>query len=126
MDEPRESWLASMAGRSVWTRPMYHWLLTWGQAGIPPAEVLRRLQERYGKPMYIGEVVAEYKMLRAGPKPDQWTPHMEQRIKQYLSRGMSINDITTELFHEFAKTDSGYWQETYRKIQEMRLEGVIE
>lgn len=51
---------------------------------------------------------------------------MEVRLKQYLARGMDVNDITTELFHEFAKPDSGYWQETYRKIQEMRLEGEIE
>lgn len=61
-----------------------------------------------------------------GPKPDQWTPAMEGRLKQYLARGMDVNDITTELFHEFAKPENGYWQETYRKIQEMRLEGEIE
>lgn len=63
---------------------------------------------------------------RTGPKPSQWTSTMEFRLKQYLARGMDVNDITTELFHEFAKPDSGYWQETYRKIQEMRLEGEIE
>ncbi|KAL8806192.1 MAG: hypothetical protein Q9182_001467 [Xanthomendoza sp. 2 TL-2023] len=99
-----------MAGRSRWTRSMLQWLVTWGQAGVPPQEMLRRLQERYGRPIHLGEVVAEYSMLRTGPKPDQWTPRMEQRIKQYLARGMNINDITTELFHEFAKPDSGYWQ----------------
>lgn len=60
-----------------------------------------------------------------GPKPSQWTPSMETRLKQYLARGMDVNDITTELFHEFAKPYSGYWQETYRKIQEMRLEGFV-
>ncbi|KAL8680823.1 MAG: hypothetical protein Q9186_003001 [Xanthomendoza sp. 1 TL-2023] len=123
---PREAWLSSMAGRSIWTRSMLHWLLVWGQAGVAPQEILWRLQRWFGKPMYVGEVVAEYCMLRSGPKPSQWTPRMEERIKEYLSQGMNVNDITTELFHEFAKPDSGYWQETYRKIQEMRLEGVVE
>ncbi|KAL8906426.1 MAG: hypothetical protein Q9171_006270 [Xanthocarpia ochracea] len=62
----------------------------------------------------------------AGPKANQWTPAMVVRVKEYLARGMEVNDITTELFHEFAKPESGYWQERYRKIQEMKLEGEIE
>lgn len=46
---------------------------------------------------------------------------MEARVKEYAARGMNANDITTELFHEFAKPESGYWQETYRKMQDMKL-----
>ncbi|KAL8727098.1 MAG: hypothetical protein Q9166_006285 [cf. Caloplaca sp. 2 TL-2023] len=122
---PREAWLSSMAGRTTWTRPMLRWLIVWGQASMPPQQMLWRLQNMFGKPLYVGEVVAEYNMLRTGPKPHQWTPAMEVRLKQYVAQGMNVNDITTELFHEFAKPDSGYWQETYRKIQEMKLEGEI-
>lgn len=48
---------------------------------------------------------------------------MEQRVKQLYDQGMDSKDITTELFHEFAKPDM--WQETYRKIQQMKLQGRI-
>ncbi|KAL8767736.1 MAG: hypothetical protein Q9209_005822 [Squamulea sp. 1 TL-2023] len=115
-----------MAGRTTWTRPMLQQLLYLGHRHVTPQEIRSRLQDMFGKPLYIGEVVAEYNHLRTGPKPAQWTPAMEVRVKEYLAQGMGVNDITTELFHEFAKPDSGYWQETYRKIQEMRLEGEIE
>lgn len=50
---------------------------------------------------------------------------MEARIRQYAARGMDANSITTELFHEFAKPESGYWQETYRKMQQMKLRGDL-
>ena len=63
--------------------------------------------------------------LHPGPIARQWTPAMEKRIQEYSAQGMDVNDITTELFHEFAKPESGYWQETYRKVQEMKLEGKL-
>ena len=50
---------------------------------------------------------------------------MEARLQEYYAEGMDVNDITNELFHEFAKPQSGYWQETYRKIQAMKLEGEL-
>lgn len=50
---------------------------------------------------------------------------MEARIKEYAVQGMDANDITTELFHEFAKPESGYWQETYKKMQQMKLRGDL-
>ncbi|KAL8671008.1 MAG: hypothetical protein Q9168_004479 [Polycauliona sp. 1 TL-2023] len=124
---PREAYLSSMAGRTTWSRSMLQLLIDMGQQGLSPQQMLGRLQGRFGgKPKYVGEVVAEYAHLRTGPKPSQWNLAMEARLKQYLAEGMDVNDITTELFHEFAKPDSGYWQETYRKVQEMRLEGVIQ
>ena len=58
-----------------------------------------------------------------GPNIAQWNYAMEERIKTYTQQGMDSKDITTELFHEFAKPD--YWQETYRKIQQMKLQGKI-
>ena len=50
---------------------------------------------------------------------------MEARVKEYAARGMDANDITTELFDEFGKPESGFWQETYRKMQEMKLRGDL-
>ena len=51
-----------------------------------------------------------------GPKPAQWNNAMEHRIKEYFARGMDANSITNELFDEFATPQSGYWQETYKKM----------
>ncbi len=50
---------------------------------------------------------------------------MEARLKEYYAEGMDVNDITNELFHEFAKPQSGMWQEVYRKIQAMKLNGQL-
>ena len=50
---------------------------------------------------------------------------MEARLKEYVAQGMDVNDITNELFHEFAKPQRGYWQETYRKIQAMKMRGEL-
>jgi hypothetical protein len=50
---------------------------------------------------------------------------MEARLKEYHAEGMDVNDITNELFHEFAKPQNGYWQEVYKKIQAMKLTGEL-
>lgn len=60
-----------------------------------------------------------------GPKAGQWNKAMEARLKEYYAEGMDVNDITNELFHEFAKPQSGYWQEVYRKVQAMKLAGEL-
>lgn len=47
---------------------------------------------------------------------------MEERVKELVvGRGMSSKDVTTELFDEFAAPVQ--WQETYRKVQQMKLQG---
>jgi hypothetical protein len=50
---------------------------------------------------------------------------MEARLKEYYAEGMDVNDITNELFREFAKPQSGFWQEVYRKIQAMKLNSEL-
>ncbi|KAL8865601.1 MAG: hypothetical protein Q9174_006803 [Haloplaca sp. 1 TL-2023] len=121
-------WQAAMAGRTHWTKAMLQRLLDLGQQGVNPRETLSILQVEFGyqqAPKHFGEVVAEYNFARRGPIARQWTPAMERRIQEYVAQGMDVNDITTELVHEFAKPESGYWQETYKKMQEMTLEGKL-
>lgn len=48
---------------------------------------------------------------------------MEARVKQLYDDGKDVHDVTTELFDEFAKPD--LWQETYRKVQVMKLKGEL-
>lgn len=50
---------------------------------------------------------------------------MEARVIEYVAQGLDANVITNELFNEFAKPESGYWQETYRKMQAMKIKGDI-
>ena len=61
----------------------------------------------------------------SGPKANQWNSAMEAHLKEYVRQGMEVNDITNELFHEFAKPQSGYSQETYRQIQAMEMKGEL-
>ena len=107
-----------------------------------PAPMLRRLQALYdqslrdihaqlqvefnGLPRYLEEVAAELRFMNGrGPDPRQWNPAMESRLMEYYARGMDVNDVTNELFNEFAKPESGYWQEVYRKMQVMKLLGQL-
>ena len=63
---PREAYLSSMTGRTRWTRPMLQLLIDIGQNGATPHQMLARLRAMYGKPRWVGEVVAEYAHLRTG------------------------------------------------------------
>ena len=63
---PREAWLSSMAGRTKWTRPMLRYLIDYGQRGLTHRQLLWGLQDTFGLPLYLGEVVAEYAHLRTG------------------------------------------------------------
>ncbi|KAL8950504.1 MAG: hypothetical protein Q9222_003468 [Ikaeria aurantiellina] len=120
---PPSSKIENHIGRSKWTREMYARLKALGQQGLSAAKITAILQHEFKTRASVEEVTAEWELLKKGPKPTVWTPKMVQRVKQYLERKMNVFDITTELFNEFAKPD--YWQETYRKIQEMKLNGEI-
>ena len=63
---PREAYLSSMTGRTKWTRPMLQLLIDLGQSGATPHQMFARLRAMYGKPRWVGEVVAEYAHLRTG------------------------------------------------------------
>ena len=121
----RENWQTTFAGKTSWTKPMLERLLELDSQGLSEREMLPELQSEFGAPKYIGEIVTELRMLKRGPVARMWNSRMGQRLKDYTARRMDVNDITNELFDEFAKPESGYWQETYRKIQEMKLEGKI-
>lgn len=58
-----------------------------------------------------------------GPTPGLWNWDMEERVKRLVGQGMDSKDITSELFHEYARPDK--WQETYRKIQQMKMQRRI-
>lgn len=116
------------------------------QSGMTNHQIFQTMQQEFGVPRHVGEINAELHFLNKGitcllhlppsysvqiadffceigPKATVWDPAMEERVKQLVGQGMDSKDVTTQLFHEFAKPD--LWQETYRKIQQMKLQGRI-
>ncbi|KAI4140397.1 MAG: hypothetical protein L6R39_005815 [Caloplaca ligustica] len=114
---------AAMSERTLWTRPMLLRLMALKRQGMADRDILDTMQEEFGEPRFLGEITAELVLLRNGPNAGLWNFEMEERVKQLYNQGMNSKDITTELFHEYAKPDK--WQETYRKIQQMKLQGRI-
>lgn len=86
-------------------------------------EITDTLFEEFGGPTNAGETKTELAFLKTGPRPSLWTSAMETRIKALHAEGKDAKDITTQLFDEFAKPD--FWQETYRKVQQMKLRGQL-
>ncbi|KAI4090299.1 MAG: hypothetical protein LQ344_004847 [Seirophora lacunosa] len=109
--------------RTHFTKPMLQRLMALKREGLTSREILAAMQREYGAPRWLGEIDSELYLLNQGTNAQIWTPAMEARIMQYHAQGMDSKDITTELFHEFAKPEM--WQETYRKIQQMKLQGRL-
>ncbi|KAL8748636.1 MAG: hypothetical protein Q9184_007172 [Pyrenodesmia sp. 2 TL-2023] len=112
-----------MSDRTRWTKPQLQRMIALKQSGMTNQEIFQTMKQEFGRPQTIGEINTELHFLNKGPRDDKWNPAMDQRVKQLYDQGMDSKDITTELFHEFAKPDM--WQETYRKIQQMKLQGLI-
>lgn len=134
-----------MTDRIRWTKAQLQRMIALKQSGTPNQQIFQTMQREFGVPHHIGELNAELYFLNKGnhlltsfpshdlvpvslltcivigPSSHLWNPAMEQRVKELYGQYMKSKDITTELFHQFAKPDM--WQETYRKIQQMKLQG---
>ncbi|KAL9013968.1 MAG: hypothetical protein Q9173_001366 [Seirophora scorigena] len=109
--------------RTNFTKPMLERLMALKRQGLATRQILMAMQQEFGAPRFMGEIDAELYLLNQAPHPLTWNTAMEARIVQYRAQGMNSKDITSELFHEFAQP--AFWQETYRKIQQMKLQGRI-
>ncbi|KAL8917056.1 MAG: hypothetical protein Q9208_008172 [Pyrenodesmia sp. 3 TL-2023] len=112
-----------MTDRHPWTKPQLERMILLKRAGATNKEIFQTMRREYGVPKNLGEVNAEMHFLNGAPNPGMWNPAMESRVKALLGQGMNSKDITTELFHEFAQPVQ--WQETYKKIQQMKLQGRL-
>ncbi|KAL9607670.1 MAG: hypothetical protein Q9167_007441, partial [Letrouitia subvulpina] len=88
--------------------------------GADKHDITDILFEEFGKPMDFDEVAQQLKFLLIGPDPDLWTVAMEDCLVENFDQGLDVHDITNELFERFDKPTK--WQETYRKIQELKLQ----
>ncbi|KAL8749758.1 MAG: hypothetical protein Q9184_006679 [Pyrenodesmia sp. 2 TL-2023] len=110
-----------MIERTNWTKAQLDRIVALKRSGLTNREIFNTMQQEFGVPTHLGEINAELMLLAKGPNPGVWNPAMEARVKQLHAQGMNSNDITSELFHEFGKPD--LWQETYRKIQQLKMQG---
>lgn len=61
----------------------------------------------------------------AGPTRDGfWIPAIENFVIELSKRGADAQQISKELFREHERPPS--WAETYRKMQQLKLDGIIE
>ena len=112
-----------MSAQTTWTKAKLQRLQQLDRQGKNHNEITDILFEEFGSPTNAGETKTELAFLKTGPRPSLWTSAMEARVKTLYAEGKNATDITTQLFHEFAKPD--FWQETYRKVQQMKLRGQL-
>ena len=112
-----------MSTQTIWPKSKLLRLQQLDRQGKNHNEITDILFEDFGSPTNAGETKTELAFLKTGPRTSLWTPAMEARVKALYAEGKDATDITTQLFHEFAKPD--FWQETYRKVQQMKLRGQL-
>ena len=134
--------------RTTWTRRMLLRLRELHMQGRDIHTITDILFDEFGGPVNFGETRRELEFLRIGecdqspfplrvhpfdlflllikvlgPRESIWTPGMEARLKDLHARGWNVESITTQLLYENMKPD--HWQETYRKMQVMKIRGEI-
>ncbi|KAI4195225.1 MAG: hypothetical protein LQ346_003502 [Caloplaca aetnensis] len=111
----------TMTDRTNWTKAQLDRMVQLKRSGLTNRAIFDAMRQEFGIPKHLGEINAELSLLSRGPNPYTWDPAMEARLKHLHAQGMDSNDITSELFHEYGKPDM--WQETYRKIQQLKMQG---
>ena len=65
----RENWMSSMPGRTKWSRAMLERLQELHFQGESDRDISNTLFLEFNAPRYVGEVIAELKMLKTGNVP---------------------------------------------------------
>ncbi|KAI4282075.1 MAG: hypothetical protein L6R38_003224 [Xanthoria sp. 2 TBL-2021] len=93
--------------------------------GLSDEDILATLQKEFGGPDTVEEIWQERALLVTGPRDDgTWNIPMEKKVVEMANAGKTVMEITTEL-HRLCKKP-GAWAETYRKIQQLKLNEWIE
>ncbi|KAI4235718.1 MAG: hypothetical protein L6R40_006407 [Gallowayella cf. fulva] len=145
----REVFTSGYAYETHWTRDMLLRLKELGHTGLSDKDVLAALQKEFGKPHAVEEIWQERVLLvigeegnyiaatsylsrrsavlnlSVGPRTDgTWNTPMEEKVIEMVKSGKNATEITAELFRVYHRPRS--WTETYRKMQELKLNGLVE
>ncbi|KAL8890423.1 MAG: hypothetical protein Q9192_005873 [Flavoplaca navasiana] len=120
----REIFTTGYAYKTHWTRLMLLRLKSLDNTGLSDEDILATLNMEFKQPDAVEEIWQERALLATGPRTDgTWTIPMEKMVVEMASSGKTVMEITTELYRLYKKP--GAWAETYRKIQELKLNGSI-
>ncbi|KAL8834298.1 MAG: hypothetical protein Q9176_007576 [Flavoplaca citrina] len=120
----RKIFTTRYAYKTHWTRLMLLRLKSLDNTGLSDEDILATLQMEFKQPDAVEEIWQERALLATGPRADStWTIPMEKIVVEMANSGKTVMEITTELHRLYKKP--GAWAETYRKIQELKLNGSI-
>lgn len=143
----REIFTTGYAFKTHWTRAMLLRLRKLDDTGLSDQDILATLKEEYGGPDTVNEIWQERALLAmgkshqsthdkleprmpvltelAGPRDDgTWNMAMEKLVVEMAKAGKTVMEITMELLRLYQRP--GAWGETYRKIQQLKLNKWIE
>ncbi|KAL8694133.1 MAG: hypothetical protein Q9218_001186 [Villophora microphyllina] len=110
---------------TYWTKLMLLRLQQLDHSGLAETDIFIRLREEFNAPAAIEELRQERAFLKIGPtKGAFWTPAMEKYVIESSKQGKNAQEITKELLE--VKKRPALWTETYRKIQQLKLDGIID
>ncbi|KAI4199932.1 MAG: hypothetical protein LQ350_004284 [Teloschistes chrysophthalmus] len=111
--------------RTRWTRLMLLRLQKYDRAGLDEKEIFMLLRQEFNAPNSMEELRQERSFLMIGPMQNGfWIPAIEEIVVELSKRGANAQQISMELSKEHERPPS--WMEVYRKMQQMKLDGVIE
>ncbi|KAL8799109.1 MAG: hypothetical protein Q9182_006143 [Xanthomendoza sp. 2 TL-2023] len=120
----REIFTTGYAYETHWTRDMLLRLKELDTKGLSEKAILATFQKDFGGPKALEEIWQERAFLAMGPKDDgTWNIAMEKKVVMLANSGKDTMEITRELHRVYQRP--GAWAETYRKIQELKLNGRI-
>ncbi|CAL8577249.1 hypothetical protein XPA_003087 [Xanthoria parietina] len=121
----REMVTTGYAFKTHWTRAMLLRLRKLDDTGLSDEDILATLKEEYGGPDAVNEIWQERSLLAMGPRNDgTWNTAMENLVVEMVKAGKTVMEITMELLRLYQRP--GAWAETYRKIQQLKLNKRIE
>ncbi|KAL8953715.1 MAG: hypothetical protein Q9183_007317, partial [Haloplaca sp. 2 TL-2023] len=109
--------------KTRWTKPMLLEFQELDKQKITDRAILRSLKENFDKPdMLLEEIWQERAFLKLGPRNSAfWSFEMQKMLQDLSQQGMDAQAITVELNMMYGYPNK--WTETYRKMQQMTLDG---
>ncbi|KAI4256309.1 MAG: hypothetical protein LQ352_002143 [Teloschistes flavicans] len=109
-----------------WTKLMLLRMQQLDRSGLNEGEIFMHLRAEFNAPATVEELQQERAFSKMEPTTQIgfWNSAMENMVIELNRRGVNAQAITKELWKVHRKPAS--WTETYRKMQQMKLDGTID